>query len=412
MKIAILTYGCSMNSADSALMEKLLKKRGHIIACERDAEVVIVNSCGVKSPTERKIMKKLGLLSSKKRVVVAGCLAQGKPKMIKEKFPLYGILGVEALDNVVGLVEGTEAEDINRRGLNKAALGVVHRSHEISIVEINEGCMSNCSYCFTKRARGNLNSFPVIDIVRNVKHSNTEVWLTSQDTGCYGFDIKTDLPKLLDEISKLGRKTLVRVGMMSPHHAFKISDKLLNSFKSDKIFRFLHAPVQSGSDSVLKHMARGYRAETYVKLVEKFRKNFDRFTFATDVITGYPTESEDDFKKTVELLEITKPDVTNISMFWEREGTRAAELKQLPNRIRKDRSRIVTRLCEDISLENNNNWIGWEGDVFVDEIGKFNTFMARNFAYKPVVLKNARLGEFVNVKIVDAKIHYLVAKRL
>jgi tRNA A37 methylthiotransferase MiaB len=128
------------------------------------------------------------------------------------------------------------------------------------------------------------------------------------------------------------------------------------------------------------------------------------------VIAGYPTESEEDFQKTVELLKRVRPDVVNISMYWEMRGTKAAELKQWPNRMRKERSRIITKLCAQISLANNKAWIGWEGEVLVDEKGKKGTMIGRNYAYKPVVINQGEIGKELKVKIIEAHPHYLAGR--
>ncbi|PIO00253.1 threonylcarbamoyladenosine tRNA methylthiotransferase [archaeon CG10_big_fil_rev_8_21_14_0_10_43_11] len=410
MKVAFVTYGCSVNQADSGLMQQQLKKSGHtIVLHEKDADVVVVNTCVVKSPTERKIVKKLETLRNK-QVVVAGCMAQSQPEFVREHFPEYAILGVEGVDAISDIIDGNVKENTQLKRLNKAGMGVVHKDSCISIVEVNEGCLSNCSYCMTKKARGNLYSYPIRDIVRNVKNAHGEVWLTSQDMGCYGFDSNTNLANLLNQINALGKRVWVRVGMMSPQHAARIQKPLITSFASDKVFKFLHIPVQSGSNAVLAHMRRGYEINTFERVVNAFKKAYPKLTLATDIIAGYPTETDRDFEKTRELLTRVRPSVTNISMYWERPKTSAAMLKQLPNYIRKERTRELTKICAEITEEEHKKWIGWQGRVYIDEVGKHDSLVGRNFAYKPIVLKQGVLGSFVNARVTDAKAHHLVGE--
>lgn len=410
MKVKVITYGCSLNQADSKIMESVLKKRGHSIV-NNNSDWVIVNTCIVKSPTERKIIKKLEELKGK-NVIVAGCMTQGLPELVRKNFPEFHMLGVENLDSVADIVEGKISNDTSKKVSDKSKFGSVNKNNAISILEISKGCLGSCSYCITKKARGSVFSYPLKNIVMNVEKSNPEVWLTAQDTGCYGFDNNLNLSVLIKEICKINKKFLLRIGMMNPNHAKQILPELLGAFESEKVFKFLHLPVQSGSDDVLKSMKRGYSVNDFEFIVSFFRKRFPQITISTDIITGYPSESDEDFNKTIELIEKIRPDVVNISMYWEREGTPAAEMKQLPNRIRKNRSRAMTKLCYRISEENNKKWIGWKGEVFVDENGKNGTVISRNFAYKPIILENAEVGKFARIEIVDAKMHYLIGRVL
>jgi MiaB-like tRNA modifying enzyme len=245
-----------------------------------------------------------------------------------------------------------------------------------------------------------------------IKNGCKELWVTSQDNGCYGRDIGANLPQLLNEIVKIKEKFFVRVGMMNPLHVKPILDDLINAYKNQKIFKFLHLPVESGSDKILKDMRRGYRVKDFKEIVEKFRRELIQLTLSTDIIVGYPTEKEADFQKTLNLIKEIKPDIVNISKFGPRTKTEAAKLKQLSPKIVKERSKKLFEIVRGISMKNNKKWLGWEGEVLVDEIGKENSYMARNFAYKPIVIKNKEeiLGNFVKVKIIETKSNYLVGE--
>ena len=229
-----------------------------------------------------------------------------------------------------------------------------------------------------------------------------EIWLTSTDNGCYGFDIGSSLPELVQSVVEVDKKFMVRVGMMNPMYLPRIKDSLLESFVSNKVFKFLHVPVQSGSDKVLKDMKRLHTSKIFREVDESFRNRYDRFTIATDIIVGFPTENEEDFIKTVDLIKDTKPDIVNLSRYSARSGTKASQMKQIDVSEIKRRSKIVFDLAKKISQERNEEWIGWEGEVLFDEISDKIT-KGRNFAYKQVITNDqVELGQKVNVKITKA----------
>ena len=157
--------------------------------------------------------------------------------------------------------------------------------------------MSECTFCQTKLAKGDLNSYRIGDITRQVKRELDdgckEVWLSSTDNGCYGLDIGEDLTSLIDQVVQIPKDFRIRVGMMNPMFMPRIRDNLLKSFENTKVFRFLHIPVQSGSNLVLNDMKRGHTVETFKNVVNKFRTKFDSFTISTDIIIGYPTETQE-----------------------------------------------------------------------------------------------------------------------
>ncbi|NIT99415.1 MAG: radical SAM protein, partial [Nitrosopumilaceae archaeon] len=176
------------------------------------------------------------------------------------------------------------------------------------------------------------------------------------------------------------------------------------SFENDKVYRFLHIPVQSGSNKVLNDMKRGHTAETYQNVVKEIRDKFTKFTISTDIIVGFPTETDSDFEKTVKLLEDTKPDIINLSRYSQRPGTDAAELEQLEAKEIKRRSKIIADMADRYSLENNRGWIGWKGPVLFDEKIETGSIKGRNFAYKPIFVRdddNVRIGDQKSVEIID-----------
>ncbi len=199
-----------------------------------------------------------------------------------------------------------------------------------------------------------------------------EFWITSQDTAAYGRELGTDLAKLLEALRGLPGDFQVRVGMMTPNLVTEMQTRLITAFDNPKIFKFLHLPVQSGDDSVLQYMRRFYTTSEFRATVDSFRAEFPNLTLATDIIVGFPGETEEAFENTLKLLEDVKPDVTNVSKFFARPKTVAARLHDgLVDREEiKRRSTVAAELVKRISLERNLRWVGWVGEILVDEIGQ------------------------------------------
>ena len=222
-----------------------------------------------------------------------------------------------------------------------------------------------------------------------------------------------DLSDLLKMIVKIPNSFFIRVGMMNPMHTKNKFTKLFDAFAHDKIYKFLHIPVQSGNNRILKSMLRGHSIEDFKVMSSNFRKKFPLSSLATDIIVGYPTESDEEFQDTIDLLKYTKPDVVNLSKYGARPGTKAIEMEQVPNEIINERSKLLTLLIKEISLKRNQKWRNWTGQCLVNEKGKVEgTMMGRNFAYKPIVLKTSDviLGNIYNVKITETHRTYLSAK--
>jgi len=201
--------------------------------------------------------------------------------------------------------------------------------------------------------------------------------------------------------------------MMNPQLAKQFVGELISVYKDERVFKFLHMPFQAASNDVLKNMQRGYKIQEFKALVRKFRKNVFGLTLATDVICGYPTETEPQFKESLRLVREIRPDVLNISRFWSRPGTKAALLKQPSGDVLKSRTLRMTKLAKKIAAERNNEWLGWKGEVLIDAVGKDNTLLGRNFAYKQVVLKGGQslLGKKIDVEVFASTLNDLRANQ-
>ncbi len=411
VKISFITQGCSANYADTEIMAGLLQAEGYeIVEAVDDADLVVLNSCTVKGPTENAFWKKLDSLGDKK-VIVAGCLPQADP----DNAGLFGysLIGTYNIDKIVDVVGGTlkgkREVVLDRDNKNRLNLPKKRKNNLIEIVPVSHGCLGSCSFCKTKFARGNLYSYSVGDIVRHVssavKDGVKEIWLTSQDMGAYGKDIGSDLISLVKAVAGVQGNFKIRIGMANPDFIKEMLPGLIEMYKSDKVFKFLHCPVQAGSDRILKLMNRNYVGDDYCNIIKKLKTAVPDLTVSTDIICGFPGETESEFEDTLNLVKETKPDVMNISRFWPRSGTPAAKMEQVDGHEIKRRTRAITELFHLISAVNNKGWLGWSGSVLIDEVGKGGTFIGRNHAYKQVVVKgDISIGDKVIVKIVDTTV--------
>ncbi len=417
-KIFVEAYGCSASFADSEMISGLILNGGHTLVDDSSkSDLNIVVTCSVKDATANKMIHRIKSLKSKP-LVVAGCFPKAEKSTVEKFTENASLLGPNSLGMTLQVINSTlngkkqialEDSDLSKVGLPKVRLNPV-----VGIVEIASGCMSECTFCQTKLSKGDLSSYRLGDIVRQVrteiKEGCKEVWLTSTDNGCYGFDIGTDLPSLVNAVVEIPDDFMIRIGMMNPMYMPRIKDGLIESFDNDKVFKFLHIPVQSGSDKVLHDMKRGHTVGTFREIVKKAKERFGDFTISTDVIVGFPSETEKDFQETVNLLDETRPDVVNLSRYSARPGTDAAEWEQIDVAEVKRRSKIIFEQIRKTSLENNKKWIGWTGKVLFDEKTDEGV-KGRNFTYKPVFVRNeVTIGQYHTVEITDVTVNSLLGK--
>jgi len=341
-KIIIETYGCTLNQADSEIMKNVLSSSGHEVYLGKASpfyDVVILNTCTVKTPTEQKILERVKSLSKLgSRLIVAGCLATASPEKIQALAPKASLLSVQNVhminEAVSKALAGESTSMLKGQRIDKLQFFKPGNS-VIAKIPIGEGCLGNCTFCETKFARGPLNSFAPELVVKAVKTSvetgAKEIELTSQDTGAYGVDRKTNIAKLLQEVVGIAGDFKVRLGMLNPEHLPRFIDELVEVFKSPKMYKFIHLPVQSGSDSVLKAMGRNYSVNEFLEYVDELRSKIPGLSLETDIIVGFPTETRADFEQTLDLLKKAKPEITNVSKFGARPHAEASKLKQISN---------------------------------------------------------------------------------
>jgi MiaB-like tRNA modifying enzyme len=400
-----------MSKNETEMIKGLLEENGFVEVMEpKKASLLIFNACGVKEFTENRMLKRIRELNAVRkkgsRLIVFGCLSAinpGKIRKISDKIELCGV-DLRKLSRMLGFKEKDFSPSVPVKRFNEF----------ISIISIAQGCLGKCSYCATVNARGRLKSYSIPEIKKAfseaVKKSN-EIWLTAQDTGAYGFDLGTNIVELLNELLKVKGKYRVRIGMMNPLHLRKFVSDYVKLFEDERIYRFVHLPVQSGSNKILKEMNRGYKKEDFIELCRFLRKEIPSVTISTDVIVGFPGENENDFQESVELLELIKPEVINISRFGCRPGTPAAGLSnQLHGRIKKNRSRFLTDLCRDFSLDSNKLLVGSMQVILVSEKGRKGNFIGRTINYRSFVVKDDLRGKWLQVKVKKAFSSYLTGE--
>jgi len=424
--VVVETYGCSLNIADSESLIGFLKENGFFISNNvEEADCVVINSCTVKNTSFLEFKKRINdLKNTGKRIVVTGCI----PPIYYDDSLLKDVsfIGTRNLSSISGVVkntiQGRIVQIIEETDKERLCFPKVRKNPIVEIIPIAQGCLGQCSYCQTRFARGRLKSYSIEAILSRLKialmEGVKEVWLTAQDTGAYGLDIGTNIVSLLKTILNLNSDFKLRLGMANPHFIKSFIPELIAIFEDERIFKFLHIPAQSGSNKILEEMQRNYTVEDLYKIAEIFRSRHPEISFATDIIVGFPGESEEDFEMSIEFLKRFNPAIVNRSRFSARRKTPASQKKQLHSKIISKRSRLLSKEIECIVSAQNKKWVNWEGEVLIDEQKKSDSFLGRNFAYKPIVIKKTdflepiNLGAKINVRVLNSTTFHLVAKQI
>ncbi|MFX1468797.1 MAG: tRNA (N(6)-L-threonylcarbamoyladenosine(37)-C(2))-methylthiotransferase [Promethearchaeota archaeon] len=417
----IETYGCTSNKADSYIISNELNKANYIQTSFENAQFIIINTCAVKEQTENKIKARLENLyqlykkNPNKHIIIAGCLPHIAPnyiEVIKKIIPSFSAIidlnNISAIPDILQEVKTGKKSLIllSEKSINKAKFHINHPLGKITgIIPISEGCLGSCTYCCVKNARGRLNCYNPKDIIKNVeyqlKQGIKQIYLTSQDCSIYQFN-GTSLKDLINTIVSLDYKFFLRIGMINPSFLIDHTDELISIFESKKVYQFLHIPIQSGSSKILKKMQRTYTISDIVNNIELLQKKFKNLTISTDIICGFPGESEHDFYRTINFIKWLKPEILNISKFTPRPATKAKEMEQIDSKTIKRRSIRLSRIFRNSLVDMNNKWKGWEGEVLTLHKGTLkNQGFGRNFAYKNIFIDNyeGNYGEFLEVKI-------------
>ncbi|XP_014600839.1 PREDICTED: threonylcarbamoyladenosine tRNA methylthiotransferase [Polistes canadensis] len=418
-KIFVKTWGCTHNNSDSEYMAGQLAAYGYRLTDDKlDADLWLLNSCTVKTPAEDHFRNEIEYgKKNGKHIVVAGCVPQGAPKSSFLKG--LSMVGVQQIDRIVSVVEETlkgntvrflSQKKVQGKKIGGASLSLpkVRRNPLIEIIAINTGCLNQCTYCKTKHARGELGSYPPEEIIERAKQAFEEgvceIWLTSEDTGTYGRDIGTSLPELLWELVKvIPNDCMMRIGMTNPPYIIEHLEEMSKILDHPRVYSFLHIPVQSGSDQILVDMKREYSCSEFEYVVDFLKSKISNITIATDIICGFPTETENDFEETMKLCKKYKFPNLFINQFFPRPGTPAAKMRRVPTQEVKQRTKKLTEFFH--SYQPYDHKIGLIEKVLVTELSHDKLhYVGHNKFYEQVLVPKQEeyLGKMISVKIVRA----------
>ena len=414
MNIFIDVVGCTANQSDASIARFIFESNPgyQIVHTSKDADLVLLFTCTVIASTEQRMLSKIKAYQHNgKTIVVTGCMASIQTEQIKQINPDIICIPPTKIHQLLSYLSHEQPDEkISPHKFES-------KKHHLALqapIAISEGCDFSCSYCITTLARGNLKSVPPSivkqDIVDALQQGCKEIQLTAQDTASYGRDRGTNLATLLKMIPTIQGIYRCRIGMMNPASVLPQLDALINSYHDLHIYKFLHLPIQSGDNELLHRMNRTYTIEDVTHIINRFRKQYPDITIATDVIVGFPSETEKQHQQTSEILKKIHPDIVNITKFSARPHTKAKKLPQrIPTHIVKKRSTVLTDLVAALCLEKNKRYIGKTLPILIIEEGKQKTLIGRTNTYKPVVLhERVSLGDVVDVEINAASQTHLV----
>jgi MiaB-like tRNA modifying enzyme len=370
LRIYVETYGCRYNFGDTAKLIEVLKHQGCFpVHSPEEADAIIINTCTVVGSTERRMLRTLSRFRDY-NLFVTGCMPAVQREAIFAicKPAVISSDSIHEAYRLIGTVPGSG----------------------LAIVQVAQGCQGRCSYCLARVARGPLKSFGqkeiLAEIAAHIKAGTPEIQITGQDVSSWGLDKGASLPGLIRAIDRMPGRFMIRVGMMNPATVKRILDDLVDAFAGDHIFKFLHLPVQSGSDHILDRMERGYKVEDFVEIVQAFKKRYPEITLATDMIVGFCGETEQDFSESLDLISRVHPNKVNITRYSMRPFTVSASDKDLPDWVKKERSRSMNTFTEKIYSSINKKYLDKQVPFVVTESIKKGSVMARSPSYLGIVI--------------------------
>ncbi len=427
-KYIILTFGCQMNEHDSEKISWILEKMGYEPTEEiENSDIIIYNTCLVRENAELRVYGHLGALKHLKEkkpdiiLAVCGCMMQRKEirNIIIDKYShvdiIFGTNNIHKLPQLINtyLQTGKTVVDIIEEGREIVENIGANRKYPFkAFVNIMYGCNNFCSYCIVPYTRGREKSREPEAIIQEIselaKAGYKEITLLGQNVNSYGKNLDRDykFPQLLRDINKIDG--IERIRFMTSHPKDLSDDLIYAMAECDKVCEHLHLPVQSGSNRILKMMNRVYTKEEYLNIIEKARKTIPHISITTDIIVGFPGETEDDFYQTLDLVKRAKYDSAFTFLYSIREGTKAAMMdNQVPDKIKHERFQILLDQLYPVMYDNNLKYKDKTVEVLVEEPSKNNEniLSGRTRTNKLVHFSGDKnlIGKFVNVKITNVK---------
>ena len=421
MKVFIETYGCQMNVADSELVVSILESTNFSVTENIDAaDVIIFNTCSVRQHAEERVLGRISNEMVRKKskdvkIGVIGCMAQRLGEKLNDiNSKIDFVVGVDQYRKLPQIIS-----DLYENTLFKAKTEVndqeiykdiypVHQGKLNAFVTIMRGCNNFCSYCIVPYTRGRERSRPTEDILRDVekvgRQGFQDVTLLGQNVNSYNY-LGTDFAGLLRKVNEI--EAINRIRFVTSHPK-DLSDEVIAAMaESEKVCEHLHLAMQSGDNEILQRMNRGYTAQHFHSIVEKLRRAMPEIAITTDIIAGFPGETEAQFQRTYDLMKKIEFDYAFTFKYSPREGTKAATFpNQIPEKIRLERLQKLIELQQNITTKKYKEQIGKIKDIYVEKISKKNAdeLSGKSRDFKITVFKGDKslIGKFVKVKITAA----------
>lgn len=428
-KYYILTMGCQLNENDSEKLIGIMEEMGYLKSEDiKNADLYVINTCCVRENAEEKLFGKLGELKKIKEnkniiIAIGGCMMQEEhiTEKIKKSYPFVDVVfGTHTLhkfpeDLYIAITKNKKVKDvIDIDGEIYEGLPVKRSSNKQASVIIMYGCNNFCSYCIVPYVRGRERSRKPEDILNEIKElakeGYREITLLGQNVNSYKGGENYNFANLLEDVDKIEGIEVIR--FVSPHPKDFTDDVIDVISKSKKISRLIHVPLQSGSTNVLKEMNRKYTKEQYLDLIKRIRNKIPDVVFSTDIIVGFPGETEEDFEDTIDVVKQVNFEQIFMFIYSRRVGTRADKMEnQIPEEIKHKRFDRLKQVFEESVEENNKKYVGTTQKILVEGHSKNNKDMltGRTDTNKVVIFEGPEelIGKIINIKIVSEHKWYL-----
>ena len=428
-KYYILTMGCQLNENDSEKLIGIMEKMGYTKSKDiKNADLYVINTCCVRENAEEKLFGKLGELKKIKEnkniiIAIGGCMMQEEhiTEKIKKSYPFVDVVfGTHTLHKFpeylyIAITKNKKVKDvIEIDGEIYEGLPVKRSSNRQASVIIMYGCNNFCSYCIVPYVRGRERSRKPEDILNEIKElakeGYREITLLGQNVNSYKGGENYNFANLLEDVDKIEGIEVIR--FVSPHPKDFTDDVIDVISKSKKISRLIHVPLQSGSTNVLKEMNRKYTKEQYLDLIKRIRNKIPDVVFSTDIIVGFPGETEEDFEDTIDVVKQVNFEQIFMFIYSRRVGTRADKMEnQIPEEIKHKRFDRLKQVFEESVEENNKKYIGTTQKILVEGYSKNNQDMltGRTDTNKVVIFEGSEelIGKIINIKIISEHKWYL-----
>ena len=440
--VYIRTFGCAMNEHDTQKLYKILEKEYHPVDAPEKADLVLINTCSVREKPEQKLYSMLGEMRELKAtnpnmmVGVCGCVAQQEGEAILKKGRnvdvVFGTHNLSLVPSLIQLRKNGAPPQVAvnyREDWEELPLGFADAdsskngkaSKVTAFISISRGCNKSCTYCIVPTTRGPEVSRAVAEIEREVRiavhRGSKEIVLLGQTVNSYGLDLspRVSFVHLLERISSIDG--VERIRFLSPHPQEVRADFIECVSSNPKVCRHIHMPLQSGSDRILKLMNRNYRRSKYLKIIDDLKTRVPDMAITTDIIVGFPGETEEDFQQTLEVMDIVQFDQIYSYVFSPRPGTPASSMQELITQEEKlHRLQVLQARQEEIQSARLDQWVGKTAEVLLDSYNRmddrcFQGRVSQNFVVnftKPY--EGLSLGSLVKAKIIGRKRFTLVGE--